>query len=285
MILRIAPILLLLLTIPVMAIYKMFFKGKTLVQKVCLLAPNAVLIILTLYFAFNDSTINKNAEAIAIYLVIVFCITVPETFFSLLYGCFSCRKNRRTRKIGFVASIATAVAVFLVFIISVISCFTPPKITMHTYVSKDLPPSFDGYKIVHLSDLHLGTFKLYPRALHNIIAKANAEKADLVAFTGDLVNYDSNEINDFRQELSKLKAKDGVVSVMGNHDYLMYVNFQDDSANSNHIRHLQNEQTNVGWRLLLNENVLIRLLVFALSLLFCFQLFCFCECSVRSSRK
>ncbi len=258
MILRLVPILLLLLTLPVMAIYRMFFKGKTLLQKMCLLAPNIILLILALYFASNDSIINKNAEAIAVYLVIVFCITMPEAFFSMIYGCFSRQKKPLTRKIGFIVGFASAIAVLIAFIISVISCFTTPRITTHTFVSKDLPQSFDGYKIVHLSDLHLGTFKHYPRALHNIVAKVNAEKADLIAFTGDLVNYDSNEINDFRQDLSKLKAKDGVVSVMGNHDYLMYVDFQGDSANYNHIRHLQNEQKNAGWRLLLNENIQIR---------------------------
>lgn len=255
MILRIAPILLLLLTFPVMAIYKMFFKEKTLLQKSCLFAPNIILIILTLYFASNDSTINKNAEAVAIYLVTVFGLTIPEAFFSLLYGGFRKNRNLKIRKIGFVVSILSAITVLIAFIVSVISCFATPIITTHTYVSKALPPSFDGYKIVHLSDLHLGTFKLYPLALHNIVAKANAEKADLIAFTGDLVNYDSNEINNFRQEMSKLRAKDGVISVMGNHDYLMYVKFQGDSANSDHIRHLQNEQKNAGWHLLLNENI------------------------------
>lgn len=257
MILRIAPILLLLLTLPVMAIYKMFFKEKTLPHKLCLFAPNIILIIPALYFACNDNALSKNAEAIAIYLVVVFGIAMPEAFFSIIYGCFSRNRENKIRKIVFLVSIATAFAVLLTFIISIVSCFITPGITAHTYVSRDLPPAFDGYKIVHLSDLHLGTFKLYPRALHNIIAKANTEKADLIAFTGDLVNYDSNEINDFRQELSKLKAKDGVISVMGNHDYLMYVDFQGDSANSNHIRYLQNEQTNAGWRLLLNENISI----------------------------
>ena len=255
MILRIVPILLLLLTLPVISIYKMFFKGKTKLQKACLFAPNFILIALALYFASDNNLISQNAEAIAIYLIVVFCITIPEALFSLIYGCFSRNRNKRIRKIGFSISIATAVAVLFVFTISVISCFTTPRITKYTYASKEIPASFDGYKIVHLSDLHLGTFKLYPRALHNIVEKVNAEKADLIAFTGDLVNYDSNEINDFRQELSKLKAKDGVVSVMGNHDYLMYVNFQGDSANSKHIRYLQNGQTNAGWRLLLNENI------------------------------
>ncbi len=257
MILRIVPILLLLLTLPVMAIYRMFFKEKTLLQKVCLFAPNIILIALALFFAANDCAINKNSEAVAIYLVIVFCITLPEAFFSLSYGCFSRPPKPLTRKTGFIVGFASAIAVLIAFVVSVISCFTTPRITTHTFASKDLPLSFDGYKIVHLSDLHLGTFRHYPRALHSIVAKVNAEKADLIAFTGDLVNYDSNEINDFRQELSKLKAKDGVISVMGNHDYLMYVSFQDDSANSNHIRHLQNEQKNAGWRLLLNENVSI----------------------------
>ncbi len=259
MILRIVPILLLLLTIPVFAIYKMLFKEKTRFIKTCLFAPNAILIILLPYLAYNDNCIKSDgAELVAIYLIIAFGIAIPELFFSLSYACFVNRRGEKIKKIGFFFSLATAFAALSVFIISVISCFVTIRTTKYTYVSNDIPSSFDGYKIVHLSDLHLGTFKLYPRALNNIIAKINAEKADLIAFTGDLVNYDSNEINDFRHELSKLKAKDGVVSVMGNHDYLMYVDFQGDSANTKHIRYLQNEQKKAGWRLLLNENICIR---------------------------
>lgn len=255
MILRITPILLLLLILPAWAIYRMYFENSKTWQKILLLVPNALLCILTIYFALHDNVINQNAEAVAIYLIIVFAIAIPETFFSIICGCFRLSSKRIIRKIGFITGLMAAIFFEFLVLSSVFSCFKPPHVTKHCFVFNELPEAFDGYKIVHLSDLHVGTFKLYPQAMRNIVAKVNAEKADLIAFTGDLVNFDSDEIRYFRQELSELKAKDGVVSVMGNHDYLMYINFKNDSANIGHIKNLQTEQKNAGWHLLLNENI------------------------------
>lgn len=255
MILRITPILLLLLILPAWVIYRMHFKNSKTWKKILLLAPNAILCLLTIYYALHDNVINKNAEAIAIFLIIVFAITIPEAMFSVVCGCFRLSSNRNIRKMGLITGFVVAVLFdFLVFS-SVISCFKPPLVTKYCFISNDLPKAFDGYKIVHLSDLHVGTFKLYPQAMRNIVRKINAEKADLIAFTGDLVNFDSDEIRYFRKELSEFKAKDGVVSVMGNHDYLMYIDFKNDSANIGHIKNLQTEQKNAGWHLLLNENI------------------------------
>ena len=218
MILRITPILLLLLILPAWVIYRMHFKNSKTWKKILLLAPNAILCLLTIYYALHDNVINKNAEAIAIFLIIVFAITIPEAMFSVVCGCFRLSSNRNIRKMGLITGFVVAVLFdFLVFS-SVISCFKPPLVTKYCFISNDLPEAFDGYKIVHLSDLHVGTFKLYPQAMRNIVRKINAEKADLIAFTGDLVNFDSDEIRYFRKELSEFKAKDGVVCIIGEKD-------------------------------------------------------------------
>ena len=89
---------------------------------------------------------------------------------------------------------------------------------------KDLPKAFDGYKLVHISDLHVGTYTGERQAfLAQVIDSVNAQKADLIAFTGDLQNVQPSELYEHEDVLRSLKAKDGVYSVLGNHDYSEYI--------------------------------------------------------------
>lgn len=259
MILRISSLLLLLTILPAAFIYisRLQFMKRVWLRRM-FLVPNILLLALLAVFASSDARLNENADMVAVFLVLLFCITVPEAFYAIIYACsFFYKRRRRRRSIRRAAGVAAA-AVCALIITAVVACFTTLKVHRHEYVSADLPKAFDGYKIVHLTDLHLGTYRFFPPALRRIVRTVNAENADLVAFTGDLVNYGSDEIPQFRSQLAAMRAKDGVVSVMGNHDYLIYVNFPDDSANIRHISMLQNEERQAGWRLLLNENIVIR---------------------------
>lgn len=88
----------------------------------------------------------------------------------------------------------------------------------------DLPPQFDGYRIVHFSDAHVGSFShLRSRFLKRDIDSINVQKPDLIAFTGDLQDILPQEISSRASLLRQLKAPDGVWSVLGNHDYSYYI--------------------------------------------------------------
>lgn len=259
MILRILPLLLLLTILPVGFIYFTRFRGLTSKRKgLLLLVPNAILLILTVFFACNNGMLLRHQGFVAAYLVVLYSITVPEAFYVIVSGLFRISKRARVRKAGHVAGLVAAVVVFVAFCVAVVSCFTVLVVRRHVFVSKDLPEAFDGYRIVHISDLHLGTFEFYPKALRRIISVVNAEKADLVAFTGDLVNFDWHEIVPFRGELAGIKARDGVVSVMGNHDYQMYVSPKGGGEDEKRVVALQKEQSLAGWRLLLNGSLVVR---------------------------
>ena len=90
---------------------------------------------------------------------------------------------------------------------------------------KDLPKAFDGYKLVHISDLHVGTYTGERQAfLAQVIDSVNAQKADLIAFTGDLAKmFNPQNSTNTKTFCVSLKAKDGVYSVLGNHDYSEYI--------------------------------------------------------------
>lgn len=96
--------------------------------------------------------------------------------------------------------------------------------------SKKIPAAFNGYKIVQLSDFHIGTYSSAPDCVERIVKKVNSLNPDLIVFTGDLVNSSSQEMEEFTGILSQLHAKDGVYSVLGNHDYCLYRQYHGDDT-------------------------------------------------------
>ena len=126
------------------------------------------------------------------------------------------------------------------------------------YACSDLPEAFDGYRIVHFSDAHIGTYTgsrqwLLQRAVDTI----NALHPDVVLFTGDLQNVYPDELDVQVPILSQLKAHDGVMSVLGNHDYAVYQDCDESQKQRNNKHTIQSERK-MGWTLLLNENRIIR---------------------------
>lgn len=124
--------------------------------------------------------------------------------------------------------------------------------------SPRLPRSFDGYRIAQISDLHLGTFAHEPKFVQSLMARVNSLDADLIVFTGDLVNFTSSEAAPFSQYLSALHAPDGVISVLGNHDYALYAPVETPEALQRHVDRIIKLERRLGWRLLMDENTEIK---------------------------
>lgn len=129
-----------------------------------------------------------------------------------------------------------------------------------TYQSPDLPASFDGYRIAQFTDMHIGTQAGNTPLIQKMAQLINDQKADMIAFTGDLVNSGPEELEPgFIQALSQLHAKDGVYSIMGNHDYSMYGHHTDKRQQLESVHRLQEiERNQLHWNLLLNEHRIIR---------------------------
>lgn len=113
----------------------------------------------------------------------------------------------------------------------------------------DLPESFDGYRIIHISDLHARSYAKRTARLERAAQIINGLDADLIAFTGDLISLVPDEIDPVASSLSTLKAKDGVVSVLGNHDYGTYAD-----TSGVLVDDLIAKEREMGWELLLNEH-------------------------------
>jgi predicted MPP superfamily phosphohydrolase len=118
-----------------------------------------------------------------------------------------------------------------------------------------LPESFDGLKIVHISDLHLGSFGFRYHILERAIDIINNLNPDLILFTGDLVNNYGWELRGWAPVLEKLKAKKGKFSVLGNHDYGDYSNWETEAKKIENFESIKNFYKAIGFKLLCNEAV------------------------------
>lgn len=124
------------------------------------------------------------------------------------------------------------------------------------YTHTEIPPAFKGYKIVHISDLHLSTFDDRPAALQRLVDSINAQQPDVICFTGDLVTMGVSEAEPYRDILRRLHAPDGVISVLGNHDMLIYRSWASDAERRSEVSKLVDfERNELGWHLLRNEHL------------------------------
>lgn len=127
------------------------------------------------------------------------------------------------------------------------------RVIKYTLEFDDLPEAFHGYTITQLSDIHSGSFD-NKNKVEYAVDLANRQKSDVIVFTGDLVNNLAEEMTPWISTFSKLQAKDGVFSILGNHDYGDYVSRQSQKAKAKNLEDLKQIQRQMGWDLLLNEN-------------------------------
>lgn len=120
----------------------------------------------------------------------------------------------------------------------------------------DLPDAFDGFTITQVSDVHSGSLDDV-EAVRRGVELIKAQNSDLFVFTGDLVNDLASEVEPFMEMLAGIKAPYGQYSILGNHDYGMYHDWENEAAREANIEKLKENQKRIGWRMLLDENVTI----------------------------
>ena len=127
------------------------------------------------------------------------------------------------------------------------------KVHEYTLEFDTLPAAFDGYKVTQISDIHSGSFTNKEK-IEYAVNLVNQQKGDVILFTGDLVNNTATEMDAWKETFGLLSAKDGVFSVLGNHDYGDYVSWETEEEKVQNLDDLKAVQQEMGWDLLLNEN-------------------------------
>lgn len=131
------------------------------------------------------------------------------------------------------------------------------KVLKYVLYFDDLPEAFDKYRITQISDVHSGSFD-NPEKIKYGVNLINEQESDVITFTGDLVNNKASEMDNWKEIFGSLRAKDGVYSVLGNHDYGDYVNWGSSEAKKQNLEALKKVHSDMGWNLMLNEHTFVK---------------------------
>lgn len=170
------------------------------------------------------------------FTTFLFVIT-PKLLFAFLAPLF-----------GYLAGLTTALLFVVAAVYGSLWGWRRLVVTHDECVSPTLPNGFDGYRIVQLSDLHLGSLARHSDFIEHIVETVKAQHPDLIVFTGDLVNQYVNEAIPFADTLGRLSAPDGVIAILGNHDHV----------DKSHFKQLLSLMNDMGWFLLMDGNVMLR---------------------------
>lgn len=262
---RITLLLIIALLIPDLYIYLIYIvrKTKRRLFRLAYWVPTILLVAAYIYFVYltGGNALAHHTQGIGRLAIAILLFAAPKTAFMLcsLVGVVVHLLVRRCPRWPFTAF---GVAVSLVCFGNIaygafwgISRFEVKKVE---YRSDKLPDGFDGYRIVQISDLHIGSWQSDPATVERMVELVNRQGADLIVFTGDLVNQRSCELDAFTGILSRLHAPDGVYSVLGNHDYGSYYRWNSRKEQIANLDHLVQQEKAMGWRLLNNEHDIIR---------------------------
>ena len=269
MIARSFVLFLLLLVLPYLYIDLKYFRQKKVWWKrVLLYLPCVAMVAYASYLAMERDFIPGNDRIFILYgfLLLLGVVVIPLWIFiicSLLgRGCSKLVRKFKSpeqllkpaKNYGNLTGIASIPLIWLMVGWGSSLGFNKFEVNHIEYASSDIPKAFDGYKIVLFSDAHVGSYqKRNSDVLRQAIDSINAQKPDMIVFTGDLQTIQPSELYPHREVLGSLQAKDGIYSVLGNHDYASYLGCDEavKAANDKEIISLQRQ---MGWTVLLNEH-------------------------------
>ncbi|MCF7567453.1 metallophosphoesterase [Sabulilitoribacter arenilitoris] len=222
------------------------------------------------YFGFNRSDGFSHAHAYAFGFFITILIPkmilaismIGEDIFRVplaIYRYFtegnSAKGNYFASRRQFLSQIALGIAAipFASILYGIYRGKYNYKVLKYALYFEDLPQAFDGYKLTQISDIHSGSFDNMDKVRY-AVDLINQQESDVILFTGDIVNNKAEELVPYKDVFNKLKAKDGMYSVLGNHDYGDYLRWDSEEAKSQNLEDLKALQNEIGFDVLLNES-------------------------------
>lgn len=192
-------------------------------------------------------------------ILFLFLEDISRAVFSIINFFFNFSETKILERRSFLSKIALLLAsIPLPFILyGIYKGRYNYKVYKYELSFDDLPKDFDGYQITHISDIHAGSLK-DKNNVEYAVRLINQQNSNLILFTGDLINNKSNELTKWKDIFSKMIAFDGKFSVLGNHDYGDYINWNNNKEKEDNFSDLIDFQKQMGFKLLLNENVKIK---------------------------
>lgn len=262
---RITLLFIIFLLIPDLYIYFVYIlrKTKNSLLRFSYWLPTLILAVGYLYLMHlsGDNAMSNHTQSIGRLAIAIMLFVFPKTIFMLcsLIGVLVHFIIRRCPRSPFTTiGLVLAIVSFFNILYGSLAGITRFEVKEAEYYSADIPQGFDGYRILQLSDIHIGSWQDNPEAIKRMVDLVNAQKPDLIVFTGDLVNQQSHELDGFQQILSQLHAPDGVYSILGNHDYGAYYRWKNRKDEIANLDYLVQQQKAMGWKLLNNEHDILR---------------------------
>ena len=263
MIARILIPLIILIILPVIYLHRHYLnrrKHHQVLWKTLIWIPAALMVVYTLGLSAGSDFAPADMNILYFYLFLLGVIVAPLAVFAIcsVVGLLFCKLSHKRQNWGNLVGFCLALITLFIAVYGFTIGYNKTEVNEQEFVCKDLPASFDGYRIVLFSDLHVGSYLGgREKVLEKNIRMINEQQGDMVVFVGDLQNLQPSELDPVQSVLSTIKAKDGVYSVMGNHDYPNYIkaDFATEALNENLIK---SKQRSMGWNVLLNENRVVR---------------------------
>lgn len=259
MIARISIIILLVTLLPDIYMYRRYVKRRlgNVWARIAWWLPTLLITVSTIGVSLTRDFAPHNLTLFNTYLFITALVVLPKLTFVLcsLAGRLARRMLKLRRNWGNYVGLVLVLAELYILFHGTMVGTDRLNVRQVTIEFDDLPKAFDGYRIAQFTDVHLGSMK--DELMLRAVTAIDDMRPDLIVFTGDIQNMRPDELPRFAQTLKRLKAKDGVMSVLGNHDYSHYVNLPPDEALCNE-RLTRDFETSVGWQLLLNDNRIVR---------------------------
>lgn len=259
MIARISIIILLVTLLPDIYMYRRYVKRRlgNVWARMAWWLPTLLITVSTIGVSLTRDFAPHNLTLFNTYLFITALVVLPKLTFVLcsLVGRLARRVLKLRRNWGNYVGLVLVLAELYILFHGTMMGTDRLNVRQVTIESDDLPKAFDGYRIAQFTDAHLGSMK--DELMLRAVTAIDDMRPDLIVFTGDIQNMRPEELPRFTQTLKRLKAKDGVMSVLGNHDYSHYVNVSPEEALRNE-RMTRDFETSVGWQLLLNDNRIVR---------------------------
>lgn len=259
MIARISIIILLVTLLPDIYMYRRYVKRRlgNVWARMAWWLPTLLITVSTIGVSLTRDFAPHNLTLFNTYLFITALVVLPKLTFVLcsLAGRLARRVLKLRRNWGNYVGLVLVLAELYILFHGTMVGTDRLNVRQVTIEFDDLPTAFDGYRIAQFTDVHLGSMK--DELMLRAVTAIDDMRPDLIVFTGDIQNMRPEELPRFAQTLKRLKAKDGVMSVLGNHDYSRYVNVSPEEALRNE-RMTRDFETSVGWQLLLNDNRIVR---------------------------
>lgn len=213
---------------------------------------------LLLYSFANPEVIRQARNYTLFYVVITvsFLNLLPKLIFStftIISFIFRWLAGKRSQMILITGSFLICSGFFLVIVYGIFVGRYQVNVRQENLYFENLPEQLNGFKLIQLSDIHLGSFGKNTKVMEKTVRIVNQLNPDLLLFTGDLVNNFSEETIGFEPYLKQFSAKYGKYAIQGNHDYGDYSTWPDSASKRINLQQIQSSLTDAGFKLLLNQ--------------------------------